>query len=94
MTASLILPWLRLRKVPVRSVVLSDHAVRLYFDYGKLNHFSTGQDLTFDISDSRLWYFHAAVGIPIERLARVCDNSRAEQEGLFPGCFPGGRLDC
>lgn len=34
MTSSIILPWLRLRKVPVRAEVLSSHAVRLYFDYG------------------------------------------------------------
>ena len=34
MTCSIILPWLRLRKVPVRAEVLSKHAVRLYFDYG------------------------------------------------------------
>ncbi|EEB92186.1 hypothetical protein MPER_09340, partial [Moniliophthora perniciosa FA553] len=34
LTGSLILPWLRLRKVNVRSEVLSNHAVRLYFDYG------------------------------------------------------------
>ncbi|KAF5369283.1 hypothetical protein D9758_002722 [Tetrapyrgos nigripes] len=33
LTVSIILPWLRLRKVPVRSEVLSNHAVRLYFDY-------------------------------------------------------------
>ncbi|TBU28644.1 nonribosomal peptide synthetase 12 [Dichomitus squalens] len=33
MTCSIILPWLRLRKVPVRAEVLSKHAVRLYFDY-------------------------------------------------------------
>ncbi|KZT42672.1 nonribosomal peptide synthetase 12 [Sistotremastrum suecicum HHB10207 ss-3] len=33
MTASIVLPWTRLRKVPVRSEVLSTHAVRLYFDY-------------------------------------------------------------
>ncbi|KAJ6584991.1 nonribosomal peptide synthetase 12 [Mycena capillaripes] len=33
MTGSIILPWLRLRKVPVRSEVLSKHAVRLYFSY-------------------------------------------------------------
>ncbi|THU87036.1 nonribosomal peptide synthetase 12 [Dendrothele bispora CBS 962.96] len=33
LTASIVLPWLRLRKVPVRSEVLSNHAVRLYFDY-------------------------------------------------------------
>ena len=34
MTGSIVLPWLRLRKVPVRAVVMSKHAVRLYFDYG------------------------------------------------------------
>ncbi|KAL0069768.1 hypothetical protein AAF712_003037 [Marasmius tenuissimus] len=33
-TGSLVLPWLRLKKVDVRSVVLSNHAVRFYFDYG------------------------------------------------------------
>ncbi|KLO16789.1 nonribosomal peptide synthetase 12 [Schizopora paradoxa] len=33
LTMSIILPWIRLRKVPVRAEVLSTHAVRLYFDY-------------------------------------------------------------
>ncbi|PCH40033.1 hypothetical protein WOLCODRAFT_67844 [Wolfiporia cocos MD-104 SS10] len=33
LTGSIILPWLRLRKVTVRAEVLSDHCVRLYFDY-------------------------------------------------------------
>lgn len=32
-TVSVILPWLRLRKVPVRSEVLSSHAIRLHFGY-------------------------------------------------------------
>jgi hypothetical protein len=32
-TISIILPWLNLRRVTVRPDVLSDHAVRLYFDY-------------------------------------------------------------
>ena len=36
MTLSIILPWIRLRKVPVRAEILSKHAVRLYFDYGML----------------------------------------------------------
>ncbi|EMD40260.1 secondary metabolism protein [Gelatoporia subvermispora B] len=42
MTCSIILPWLRLRKVPVRAEVLSNHAVRLYFDYvtPKPGHFT------------------------------------------------------
>ncbi|KZV88846.1 nonribosomal peptide synthetase 12 [Exidia glandulosa HHB12029] len=33
MTGSIVLPWLRLRKVAVKAEVLSNHAVRLYFDY-------------------------------------------------------------
>jgi hypothetical protein len=32
-TCSIILPWLTLRKVPVRAEVLSNHAVRLHLDY-------------------------------------------------------------
>lgn len=32
-TTAVILPWLNLRKVNVRSEVLSDHAVRLHFNY-------------------------------------------------------------
>jgi hypothetical protein len=32
MSGSIILPWARLRKVPVHAEVLSDHAVRLWFD--------------------------------------------------------------
>lgn len=32
-TMAIIFPWLFLRKVPVRSEVLSDHAIRLWFDY-------------------------------------------------------------
>ncbi|KAK0431521.1 hypothetical protein EV421DRAFT_165569 [Armillaria borealis] len=33
LSVSLILPWVRLRKVDVRCEVLSDHAVRMYFEY-------------------------------------------------------------
>ncbi len=36
MTCSIILPWLRLRKVPVRAEILSNHCVQLHFDYGEL----------------------------------------------------------
>ncbi|KAG6809976.1 hypothetical protein H0H92_013825 [Tricholoma furcatifolium] len=32
-TLSLILPWIRLKKVPVRCEKLSNHAIRMYFDY-------------------------------------------------------------
>ena len=35
MTISIIIPWLRLRKLEVRCEVLSKHALRMYFDYGK-----------------------------------------------------------
>ncbi|KAJ4482067.1 hypothetical protein J3R30DRAFT_3286838 [Lentinula aciculospora] len=33
LTASIALPWARLRKEPVQSEVLSNHALRLYFEY-------------------------------------------------------------
>ena len=33
LTASIVLPWLNLRKVVVKSEVLSNHAIRLSFDY-------------------------------------------------------------
>ena len=35
MTISIIIPWLRLRKLEVRCEVLSKHALRMYFDYGE-----------------------------------------------------------
>ncbi|PIL22505.1 transporter [Ganoderma sinense ZZ0214-1] len=61
MTGSIILPWLRLRKVPVRAEVLSKHAVRLYFDYvtPRPGHFTR-------ISDSPLmeWHGFATISEP------------------------------
>ncbi|KAI8969609.1 nonribosomal peptide synthetase 12 [Trametes punicea] len=61
LTGSIILPWLRLRKVPVRAEVLSNHAVRLYFDYvtPKPGHFTR-------ISDDPLfeWHGFAAISEP------------------------------
>ncbi|TFK89560.1 nonribosomal peptide synthetase 12 [Polyporus arcularius HHB13444] len=61
MTCSIILPWLRLRKVPVRAEVLSKHAVRLYFDYvtPRPGHFTR-------ISESPLmeWHGFATVSEP------------------------------
>lgn len=38
-TFSIILPWLRLRKVNVRAVTLSKHATRLYFNYSMYTYF-------------------------------------------------------
>ncbi|KAF9475655.1 nonribosomal peptide synthetase 12 [Pholiota conissans] len=60
MTASIILPWTRLRKVPVRSVVLSNHVVRLYFDY------VTPIPGSFTrISDSPLTEWHGFATVPV-----------------------------
>jgi hypothetical protein len=56
---SLILPWLRLRKVPVRADLLSDHAVRLHFAYCNLKLCSAPR-----ISDNPLFEWHAFAGIP------------------------------
>lgn len=59
MTCSIILPWLRLRKVPVRAEVLSTHAIRLYFDY------VTPVSGSFTrISESPLFEWHGFATIP------------------------------
>ncbi|KAF4590153.1 putative NRPS-like protein biosynthetic cluster [Pleurotus pulmonarius] len=59
MTASIILPWIRLRKVPVRAEVLSNHAVRLYFEY------VTPVPGTFTrISESPLFEWHGFATVP------------------------------
>lgn len=58
-TISLILPWLRLRKVPVHAEYLSDHAIRLHFAYCNLPLCSAPR-----ISDSPLFEWHAFAGIP------------------------------
>ncbi|TCD70141.1 hypothetical protein EIP91_004611 [Steccherinum ochraceum] len=59
MTSSIILPWIRLRKVPVRAEVLSKHAVRLYFDYvtPKPGHFTR-------ISENPLIEWHGFACVP------------------------------
>ncbi|THU93214.1 hypothetical protein K435DRAFT_820333 [Dendrothele bispora CBS 962.96] len=63
LTASIILPWLRLRKVPVRTEVLSDHAVRLYFDY------VTPVPGTFTrVSDSPLFEWHSFATMSIKNI--------------------------
>ncbi|TFK64625.1 nonribosomal peptide synthetase 12 [Pluteus cervinus] len=59
MTGSIILPWLRLRRVPVRAEVLSTHAVRLYFDY------TTPLPGSFTrISDNPLMEWHGFATVP------------------------------
>ena len=58
-TISLVLPWLRLRKVPVGIEPLSHHAIRLHFNYTNLPLCSSPR-----ISDSPLKEWHAFAGIP------------------------------
>ncbi|EJC98159.1 nonribosomal peptide synthetase 12 [Fomitiporia mediterranea MF3/22] len=59
LTLSIILPWTRLRKVPVRAEVLSPHAVRMYFDY------VTPVPGTFTrISESPLLEWHGFATVP------------------------------
>ncbi|KZF24335.1 hypothetical protein L228DRAFT_208882 [Xylona heveae TC161] len=57
-TISIAYPWLRLRKVAVRSEYLSDHAVRMHFNYKMI--FCAG----IRISDSPLKEWHAFATIP------------------------------
>ncbi|KAL9710960.1 hypothetical protein Ac2012v2_005500 [Leucoagaricus gongylophorus] len=60
-TLSIVLPWMRLRKHKVRSEVLSNHCIRLYFDY------TTPPPGTFvRISSAPLseWHSFATISIP------------------------------
>ena len=58
-TASILLPWLRLRRLSVRPEVLSPHAIRLHFDNARSN-FGQG----FRLSDRPLIENHAFAAIP------------------------------
>lgn len=58
-TVAMILPWLRLRKVPVRAEYLSERAVRLHFGYANLPLCASPR-----FSDSPLREWHAFAGIP------------------------------
>ncbi|KAI0786823.1 hypothetical protein C8Q75DRAFT_807918 [Abortiporus biennis] len=60
LTCSIIFPWLKLRKLAVKSEVLSEHCVRLYFDYSTPH---PGQ--TIRLSDSPLTEWHSFATIPV-----------------------------
>ncbi|TFY80212.1 hypothetical protein EWM64_g3797 [Hericium alpestre] len=62
MSLSLILPWLRLKKVDVTPEVLSDHAVRLYFDYGVTPH--PGSFMRISTRPLMEWHGFATVAEP------------------------------
>ena len=57
----LILPWLRLRRVPVQAEPLSNHAVRLHFTYA-----NTPLCAAPRLTDNPLKEWHAFAGIPEE----------------------------
>ncbi|KAG6854584.1 hypothetical protein C0991_004920 [Blastosporella zonata] len=56
---SLILPWLKLKKVPVRCEKLSNHAVRMYFDYA-----TPGSGSFVRLSDSPMTEWHGFATMP------------------------------
>ncbi|KAJ7109738.1 nonribosomal peptide synthetase 12, partial [Mycena crocata] len=64
MTGSIILPWLRLRKVPVRSEVLSKHAVRLYFSYSTPR---PGSFVRLSVHPLKDWHGFATISMPNEK---------------------------
>ncbi|KAI0670833.1 hypothetical protein C8Q78DRAFT_974029 [Trametes maxima] len=61
MTCSIILPWLRLRKVPVRAEVLSNHCVRLHFDYVDTH---PGHFTRMSLSPLTEWHSFATISVP------------------------------
>ncbi|KAF7503083.1 hypothetical protein GJ744_004330 [Endocarpon pusillum] len=58
-TVSLILPWLRLRKVPIRVEHLSNHASRWHFQHGNVELCSASR-----VTDRPLFEWHSFAGIP------------------------------
>ncbi|KAF7365784.1 Nonribosomal peptide synthetase 12 [Mycena venus] len=64
MTGSIILPWLRLRKVPVRAEVLSKHAVRLYFTYSTP---IPGSFVRLSVHPLKDWHGFATIPVPHEK---------------------------
>ncbi|KAF8918929.1 hypothetical protein CPB85DRAFT_1279437 [Mucidula mucida] len=65
-TASLALPWSRLRKVPVRAVILSDHAVRLFVNYKVFGFHPRPVPGSFSrISLDPLHEWHAFANVPV-----------------------------
>ncbi|KAF9021439.1 hypothetical protein BDZ89DRAFT_1071398 [Hymenopellis radicata] len=67
-TGSLILPWARLRKVPVRAVVLSDHAVRLFVNYKVFGFHPRPVPGSFSrVSLDPLNEWHAFANVPLIR---------------------------
>ena len=72
-TISVILPWLRLRKVTVRPEVLSSHAIRLHFDYT-----NTYPGTAIRISERPLieWHAFATVAKPgVDGFSLVVSNA-------------------
>ncbi|KAF5387033.1 hypothetical protein D9615_001563 [Tricholomella constricta] len=64
-TISLALPWIRLKKVPVRCEKLSNHAVRMYFDYGTLpSIYTPGAGSFVRLSDAPLTEWHSFATMP------------------------------
>ncbi|KAF7346331.1 Nonribosomal peptide synthetase 12 [Mycena sanguinolenta] len=61
---SIILPWLRLRKVPVRAEVLSKHAVRLYFTYSTP---IPGSFVRLSVHPLKDWHGFATIAVPNEK---------------------------
>ncbi|KAL4250630.1 Adenylate-forming domain-containing protein [Abortiporus biennis] len=62
LTLSIISSWLRLRKVNVRAEVLSNHAVRYYFDY--VNRTYPGQFIRLSDKPLTEWHSFAAIAVP------------------------------
>jgi len=63
-TTSIIVPWLHLRKVNVRADVLSDRAVRLYFDYA---HPVSGAAVRLSSHPLTEWHAFATITNPKEK---------------------------
>jgi len=73
-TFSIILPWVRLRKVNVRAVTLSQHATRLYFNYSG----------SFPLIERPITLVHYYLARPSGSLTLPSRNSTLSRPSLSP----------
>ncbi|KAF8304963.1 hypothetical protein DL93DRAFT_407823 [Clavulina sp. PMI_390] len=73
-TVSIIMPWLRLRQEPVKSEVLSSHAVRLYYNY---DYPVPGSFVRMSTNPLFEWHSFATIRLPNEKKGFSSIVSRA-----------------
>ena len=85
-TSSILYPWLRLRRVPVRLERPSDHAVIAHFDYGVTP--APGQTNAISLNPLREWHAFATIATPGEEGYRMIISRSGDWTGAFIDALP------